>query len=128
MLGAGVNRLSIGLQSSNDDLLKMLGRIHSFEEFLDTYKTAKKLGLKNINIDLMIGLPTQTLTDVSRDLKNIIKLNPEHISVYSLIVEENTPMEIKIQKGILQLPSDETERKEYWLVKDELEKARIHTL
>lgn len=126
--GAGINRLSIGLQSSNDNLLKMLGRIHNFEEFLETYKMARKLGMKNINVDLMIGLPMQTLEDVSNDLKKIKKLNPEHISMYSLIVEENTPMEMKIQEGTLKLPSEEIEREEYWLVKQELEKARIYTL
>ena len=126
--GAGINRLSIGLQSSNNNLLKMLGRIHNFEEFLETYKMARKLGMKNINVDLMIGLPMQTLEDVSNDLKKIKKLNPEHISMYSLIVEENTPMEMKIQEGTLKLPSEEIEREEYWLVKQELEKARIYTL
>ena len=106
----------------------MLGRIHNFAEFLETYKMARKLGIKNINVDLMIGLPMQTLEDVSKDLNKIKELNPEHISVYSLIVEENTPIERKIQEGILNLPSEETEREEYWLVKQELEKARIYTL
>ena len=76
----------------------------------------------------MISLPVQTLEDVSKDLKKVKELNPEHISVYSLIVEENTPIERKIQEGILNLPSEETEREEYWLVKQELEKARIYTL
>lgn len=106
----------------------MLGRIHNFAEFLETYKMARKIGIKNINVDLMIGLPVQTLEDVSKDLKKIKELNPEHISVYSLIVEENTPIERKIQEGILNLPSEEIEREEYWLVKQELEKARIYTL
>ncbi len=106
----------------------MLGRIHNFAEFLETYKMARKLGIKNINVDLMIGLPMQTLEDVSKDLKKIKELNPEHISVYSLIVEENTPIEREIQEGILNLPSEETEREEYWLVKQELEKARIYAL
>ena len=106
----------------------MLGRIHNFAEFLETYKMARKIGIKNINVDLMIGLPVQTLEDVSKDLKKIKELNPEHISVYSLIVEENTPIERKILEGILILPSEESDREEYWLVKQDLEKARIYTL
>lgn len=125
---AGINRISIGLQSCNDNLLKMIGRIHTYEEFLNTYKMAQETGLKNINVDLMIGLPNQSLKDVKESLEKIIKLNPEHISVYSLIVEEGTPIERKIEKGKLELPNEEIERKEYWEVKRKLEEARIYSL
>lgn len=121
-LGAGINRISIGLQSCNNDLLKMIGRIHTYEDFLSTYKLAREVGFKNINVDLMIGLPNQTLDDIKKSLEEISKLNPEHISVYSLIVEEGTPIEKKIEKGELKLPSEELERKEYWEVKRTLEK------
>lgn len=118
---AGINRISIGLQSCNNNLLKMIGRIHTYEEFLSTYKLAREVGFKNINVDLMIGLPNQTLDDVKKSLEEISKLNPEHISVYSLIVEEGTPIEKEIAKGQLKLPNEELEREEYWEVKKFLE-------
>lgn len=120
---AGVNRISIGLQSTDDAILKQIGRIHNFEQFLETYKLARKVGFKNINVDLMIGLPNQSLKIVEDSLEKVIELNPEHISVYSLIVEENTKIEGKISNGILELPSEELERKMYWLVKNRLEEA-----
>lgn len=118
---AEINRISIGLQSCNNNLLKMIGRIHTYEEFLSTYKLAREVGFKNINVDLMIGLPNQTLDDVKKSLEEISKLNPEHISVYSLIVEEGTPIEKKIANGQLKLPNEELEREEYWEVKKFLE-------
>lgn len=117
----GINRLSIGLQSTQDELLKKIGRIHNFEEFLNTYKMAKKIGFKNINIDLMIGLPGQRISDLKDSLEKVVKLKPKHISVYSLIVEEGTPISEKIQKGELELPDEETERNMYWYVKNTLE-------
>lgn len=118
----GINRISIGLQTCNNELLKMIGRIHNYEEFLDTYKTAHEVGFENINVDLMIGLPNQTQEDVKDSLKKIISLEPNHISVYSLIVEDGTVIERKIENGELELPSEELERKEYWQVKKTLEK------
>ena len=120
---AGINRISIGLQSANDELLKKIGRIHDSDTFVKTYKMARNIGFKNINIDLMIGLPTQTIQDVKDSLKKVISFNPEHISVYSLIIEEGTKLENMIIKGILSTPKEETERKMYWLVKETLEKA-----
>lgn len=120
---AGINRISFGLQSTNSELLKLVERIHSYSSFLEGYKLARKVGFKNINIDLMIGLPVQTLEDVQTDLKRIIELNPEHISVYSLIVEEGTRIEEKIKNKELYLPPEELERKMYWEVKKQLKKA-----
>ena len=117
----GINRLSIGLQSTNNKLLKEIGRIHTFEDFKDTYNTVKKVGFENINVDLMIGLPNQTISDVKDSLNEIIKLNPTHVSVYSLIVEENTKMEQLINNKELQLPDEELERQMYWYVKNTLE-------
>ena len=117
----GINRLSIGLQSTNNKLLKEIGRIHTFEDFKDTYNTVKKVGFENINVDLMIGLPNQTISDVKESLNEIIKLNPTHVSVYSLIVEENTKMEQLINSKELQLPDEELERQMYWYVKNILE-------
>lgn len=117
----GINRLSIGLQSTQDELLKKIGRIHNFEEFLNTYKMAKKVGFKNINIDLMLGLPGQRISDLKDSLEKVVKLKPKHISVYSLIVEEGTPISEKIKEGELELPDEETERNMYWYVKNTLE-------
>lgn len=120
---AGINRVSIGLQSTNNKLLKQIGRIHTYEQFLTTYNLAREIGFNNINVDLMIGLPNQTILDVEKSIEEIIKLNPQHISVYSLIVEDGTAMESKIRNGILKLPEDEQERKMYWVVKTKLEEA-----
>lgn len=119
----GVNRLSIGLQSCNNELLKMLGRIHTYQEFEDVYNDARSVGFKNINVDLMIGLPNQSIDDVEDSLHKIINKSPEHISVYSLIVEENTKMFDLIEKNILSLPSEDLERKMYWKVKHVLEQS-----
>ena len=118
---AGINRLSIGLQSTNDTLLKQIGRIHNYNQFLETYNLARELGFNNINVDLMIGLPNQSIKDIKQSLEDICRLNPEHISVYSLIVEENTPMQRLIDNGELKLPDEEIERQMYWYVKDYLE-------
>ena len=118
---AGINRLSIGLQSTNDKLLKMLGRIHTYCEFEEVYKTARQVGFKNINVDLMIGLPNQTMEDVQNSLKELINKSPEHISVYSLIVEENTKMFDLIESGELELSNENLEREMYWEVKNVLQ-------
>ena len=115
----GINRISFGLQSTNSQLLKLVGRIHSYSSFLEGYNLARKTGFKNINVDLMIGLPVQTLKDVQKDLSRIIELNPEHVSVYSLILEEGT----RIEDKELYLPSEKLERKMYWEVKKKLEEA-----
>ena len=117
----GINRLSIGLQSVQNDLLKQIGRIHSFEQFLETYKMAREVGFKNINVDLMLGLPNQRIKDLKESLESVINLHPEHISVYSLIVEEGTVIANKIDDGELDLPEEDTERNMYWYVKNTLE-------
>jgi oxygen-independent coproporphyrinogen-3 oxidase len=88
---AGINRLSIGLQSADDEELKILGRIHTFEQFLKTYEMARTSGYANISIDLMSGLPRQTTERYMKTLQKIIRLKPEHISSYSLIIEKGTP-------------------------------------
>ena len=87
----GINRLSIGLQSVNDDELKMLGRIHDFTCFLDNYRLAREEGFDNINIDLISALPGQTADSWERTLRTVAELSPEHISAYSLIIEPGTP-------------------------------------
>lgn len=116
----GINRLSIGLQSANDKILKNIGRIHDYKQFEETFFFARKCGFKNINVDLMIGLPTQAIEDVKQTLEKIIQKNPEHISVYSLIIEEGTTIEKLINENKLQLPDEETERIMYWTVVNKL--------
>jgi len=114
----GINRLSIGLQSANDEELKLLGRIHTFEQFLRTYEKARYYGFSNINVDLMSSLPGQTIEGFIGSLKKVVRLKPEHISAYSLIIEEGTPFYEKYQKDVelrengqktMFLPSEEEE-------------------
>ena len=88
----GINRLSIGLQSPDDRELKILGRIHNYEQFLETYRSAREAGFDNINIDLMSAIPDQTYEGWIHNLRTVAGLDPEHISAYSLIVEEGTPL------------------------------------
>lgn len=88
---AGVNRVSIGLQSANDEELRMLGRIHDYRQFLDTWELVRRAGIKNANIDLMFAIPGQTPESWEETLRKAAGLEPEHLSVYSLIIEEGTP-------------------------------------
>ena len=113
---AGINRLSIGLQSAQNNELKALGRIHSFEDFLYTYKMIVKSGFDNINIDLMSAIPKQTIASWQETLKAVCSLNPPpvHISAYSLIVEENTPFYENTPK----LPEEDEERNMYKITND----------
>ena len=120
---AEINRISIGLQTTNNNLLKQIGRIHTFEQFLEIYNMAKEAGFDNINVDLMIGLPNQTIDDLKQSLEKVLELQPNHISVYSLILEEGTPLFNMVEKGALSLPDEETERQMYWYVKNKLELA-----
>ncbi len=117
----GINRLSIGLQETNNTILKQIGRIHTYEDFLSTYNLAQEVGFNNINVDLMIGLPNQKVQNIKNSLEQIIKLEPKHVSVYSLIVEENTKLESMIKEGVLKLPDEELERYMYKYVKNFLE-------
>lgn len=118
---AGVNRLSIGLQSTVDEELRMLGRIHDSKAFYDTYELTVKTGFNNINIDLMSAIPGQTLESWKLTLEKIIHLQPApmHISAYSLIVEEGTPF----FEQMPELPDEETEREMYKITGDLLGRA-----
>lgn len=118
----GINRISIGLQTTDNDLLINIGRIHRYNSFLQTYELTRKVGFDNINIDLMIGLPGQTMEILEDSINKVIKLNPEHISIYSLILEEGTKMQKAYKNNKLQdLPTEEEEREMYWFVKQKLE-------
>ncbi len=91
LYNGGINRLSIGLQSADNGCLKALGRIHTFEDFDKSFHNARKAGFNNISLDLMYGLPDQTMDNWTETLKSAIKFNPEHISAYALKIEEGTP-------------------------------------
>lgn len=118
---AGINRISLGLQATQDRLLKQIGRIHNYKDFLEAYELLKRVGFNNINVDLMIGLPNQSIKDLKESLEKIIKLNPNHISVYSLIIEEGTPISKLLDEEKIKLPDEEIERQMYWYVKNKLE-------
>ena len=111
---AGINRISIGLQTADDGLLKTLGRIHTYEQFLDSYNYARNAGIQNINVDIMSGLPSQTIEQYTDTLKKVADLGVEHISAYSLIVEEGTPFYKLYEEEKLELPDEDTEREMYY--------------
>ncbi len=113
----GINRLSIGLQATQNNILKEIGRIHSLEDFEKTYLNAREVGFQNINVDLMFGLPNQTVQDVKDSLNYILKINPEHISCYSLILHNETTKK---------LPTDEEEREMYHTIVNTLKEDGYH--
>lgn len=110
---AGINRLSIGLQSADENQLKILGRIHTYEEFLQNYQWARQLQFDNISIDIMQALPGQNLESYKKTLNKVIALKPDHISAYSLIIEEGTNF-YDNDPIINQLPGEEEERQMYY--------------
>lgn len=110
----GVNRVSIGLQTTNNAILKEIGRAHTFEEFQNAYQMVRKVGFHNVNVDLMFGLPHQTLEDLKQSIDYLISIQPEHVSCYSLI----------LHRPIFEnLPSEEEERKMYDYTKETLQNA-----
>lgn len=115
-----INRLSIGVQAWQDRLLQKLGRIHTRETFVNNFHEARRAGFKNINCDLMFSLPTQTIDDWEETLENILKLEPEHISAYSLIIEDGTPFKKMYDEGCLCPVDDDLDRKMYYLCKEML--------
>ncbi len=124
---AGISRISVGLQSASDAELRELGRIHTYGDFLKSYDLIRKKGFSNVNIDLMAALPGQTLKSYEQTLRRVLALKPEHISAYSLIIEEGTPFYEKYEADELlrekgekpqMLPSEETERLMYERTKE----------
>ena len=104
---AGINRLSIGLQSTRDTLLHEIGRIHSFDQFLTTMKNAREAGFSNINVDLMHGLPNQTIPQYLDSINTVCDLGVQHISAYSLILEEHTPLYDCVERGEIAAPEED---------------------
>ena len=111
----GINRLSMGLQSADNEELKCLGRIHTYEDFRQVYQWAREAGFTNINVDLMSAIPGQTLESYEDTLRKVADLKPEHISAYSLIIEEGTPFYERYGEGrhAEELPDEDTERQMY---------------
>lgn len=122
---AGFNRLSIGLQSTDDEKLKSLGRIHTFSDFLNIWDAASKAGFENANIDLITAVPGQKINDADKLLGDITGLcpAPKHISLYSLIIEEGTEFKRLFDAGKLDLPDEDEERAIHWKLMEEFEKA-----
>lgn len=113
----GFNRLSMGVQAWQNRLLKDLGRIHTIESFQENYKAVREAGFANVNTDLMFALPNQTMADWQETVKNMIAMKPEHISAYSLILEEGTPFYDKYEKGELEPAEEDLDREMYhWAV------------
>ena len=121
---AGINRLSIGLQSTYDAELARIGRIHDYRTFLETYRLAREAGFRNINIDLMSALPGQSVPAYRETLRRVAVLAPEHISAYSLILEEGTPLYERQQE--YQFPSEEEDREMYLLTNSYLSSCGYH--
>ncbi|MDE6640597.1 MAG: radical SAM family heme chaperone HemW [Acetatifactor sp.] len=122
---AGVNRLSIGLQSADDTELAAVGRIHTWQQFMDTYEAAAAAGFSNINVDIMSALPGQTPESYGNTLQKVLELKPGpvHISAYSLILEEGTVLWEQARQGRLDLPDEDTDRELYSVTKAVLEQA-----
>jgi oxygen-independent coproporphyrinogen III oxidase len=111
---AGINRISLGLQAMQDNILKYLGRIHTAEEFFRSLELVKDAGFKNINVDLIFGIPGQTAKDWTETLQKIIEMGLQHISCYSLKIEEGTPLNKLIGEGISKPIDDEIDREMYY--------------
>lgn len=115
---AGINRISFGLQSANDNELRAIGRIHNFSQFQESFSFAREVGFDNINVDIMSALPNQTVEAYTKTLEKVLELNPEHISAYSLIVEDGTPLYYRVKeagdRGISILPDEDSEREMYY--------------
>lgn len=128
-LDCKVNRISFGLQSTDNEELKLLGRIHTYEEFVQNYQLAREVGFQNINVDLISAIPGQSPSSWEKSLRDVIALSPEHISAYSLIIEEGTPFAKQYGIGCAGeklLPDEETERQMYHITDSILQKAGYH--
>lgn len=124
-LSMGANRLSMGAQAAQDGLLKRIGRIHTWAEFVHSYETAREAGFQNVNVDMMTGLPGQTVNDAADTAKKLAALKPGHVSCYGLILEEGTPLAQAVQKGDEVPPDDDCEREMFHAARSELEGAGL---
>ena len=120
-ISAGVNRISLGLQSIHESEMKILGRIHNYDDFLAAYSMVRELGIDNVNVDLMYAIPSQTVESLSETVDRVLSLSPEHVSLYSLILEEDTPL--YDERDTLEFPDEDAEIAMYSLVTDKLRGA-----
>ena len=123
---SGINRISIGAQSFNDEILKRIGRIHKSEDIFRAVENARAAGFTNINLDLMLALPSQKFSDIEKSLVEIKNLDLPHISYYSLILEEGTRLYESHKKSSLDFPNESLDRKMYHYVVNSLEKIGLH--
>lgn len=120
----GINRISLGVQTLNDSLLKSIGRIHTASDFFEIAEQVQK-HFENYNFDLMIGLPNQTLNDIEQSLNSVVKFQPTHISLYSLILEPNTKLQVMVEQGKTNLPNPDQVASDYDFAKKILESAGL---
>ena len=123
MLSTGINRLSLGIQSFNNKSLKLLGRNHNSKTAINAFEMAKKMGFRNINIDMIQSIPNMNQHEINNDLKVLFQLNPDHISYYNLIYEPNTPITKDREKGKLKIINEDREERIYFQIKSELESS-----
>lgn len=122
---SGINRISIGAQSFNEEILKKIGRIHKKDDIYGAIENARSAGFENINLDLMLALPGQKFSDIEESIREVEKLKLPHISYYSLILEEGTKLYRDHEKSPLAFPNEDEDRKMYHYVVDELEKIGL---
>lgn len=125
-VSSGVNRLSLGMQAFQQDLLAFLGRIHTFSDVEHSVSLARKAGIRNLNLDLIFGIPGQSLEEWNQSLDAALSLAPEHLSAYGLIPEEGTPFYTKLMHGQFSLPDPELEREMYDLALRKLQQAGLY--
>ena len=123
LYAAGVHRLSLGVQSAHDDELAMLGRIHTWGDAVDAVKAARQAGFANVSVDLMFGLPGQTLSRWEQTLARVLALEPEHLSLYALTLEPGTPLADAVEEGALPLPDPDLAADMYDLASEHLQRA-----
>lgn len=121
----GINRISFGVQSFQPALLKLLGRVHGASQGREAVRMARDAGFDNVSIDLMHGLPTQTMDDVNRDIDDALALRTEHISAYGLIYESGTPLKDALDRGVVKRLEPEEEAAQYMAMIEELEKGGL---
>lgn len=122
-LEAGINRISLGIQSLSDKNLKILGRLHDADEAVKSYRLIKEAGFENVNIDLIYGTPNQTISEWKTDLEKAIELGPQHLSAYNLIIEKGTEFDNLLKQGKIQLPSEDEQSEMYDILISELKKT-----
>lgn len=126
LVRSGCNRLSMGMQAAQPELLQSLGRIHDMAGVRQAAALAREAGIRNLNLDLMLGLPGQTMAHMEETLRQALALGPDHLSCYALILEEGTPLFDRVKRGRATLPGEDADREMYGLCRDTLTRAGFH--